>query len=55
MGEFMMEVLNVVAIIVSGLMVGCELAIAGFIHPTLDTLPIIVSGLMVGCELVVLK
>jgi hypothetical protein len=39
MGEFMMEVLNVVAIIVSGLMVGCELAIAGFIHPTLDTLP----------------
>jgi hypothetical protein len=25
MGEFMMEVLNVVAIIVSGLMVGCEL------------------------------
>ncbi len=35
----MMEVLNVAAIIVSGLMVGCELAIAAFIHPTLDKLP----------------
>ena len=35
----MMEVLNVVAIIVVGLMVGCELAIAAFIHPTLDKLP----------------
>ena len=35
----MMEVLNVVAIIVAGLMVGCELAIAAFIHPTLDKLP----------------
>ena len=34
-----MEVLNVVAMIVAGLMVGCELAIAAFIHPTLDTLP----------------
>jgi hypothetical protein len=34
----MMEVLNVVAIIVAGLMVGCELAIAAFIHPTLDKL-----------------
>lgn len=34
-----MEVLNVVAIIVAGLMVGSELAIAAFIHPTLDTLP----------------
>jgi uncharacterized membrane protein len=34
-----MEVLNVVAIIVAGLMVGCELAIAAFIHPTLNTLP----------------
>jgi uncharacterized membrane protein len=34
-----MEVLNVVAILVAGLMVGCELAIAAFIHPTLDTLP----------------
>jgi len=35
----MMEVLNVVAITVAGLMVGCELAIAAFIHPTLDKLP----------------
>ena len=35
----MMEVLNVVAIIVAGLMVGCELAIAAFVHPTLDQLP----------------
>ena len=35
----MMEVLNVVAIIVAGLMVGCELAIAAFVHPTLDKLP----------------
>ena len=34
-----MEVLNVVAILVAGLMVGCELAIAAFIHPTLDRLP----------------
>ena len=34
-----MKVLNVVAIIVAGLMVGCELAIAAFIHPTLDKLP----------------
>jgi uncharacterized membrane protein len=34
-----MEVLNIVAILVAGLMVGCELAIAAFIHPTLDTLP----------------
>jgi uncharacterized membrane protein len=39
MKEFMMEVLNVVAIIVAGLMVGCELAIAAFVHPTLDKLP----------------
>ena len=39
LGEFMMEVLNVVAIIVAGLMVGCELAIAAFVHPTLDKLP----------------
>ena len=38
-GEFMMEVLNVVAIIVAGLMVGSELAIAAFVHPTLDKLP----------------
>ena len=34
-----MKVLNVVAIIVAGLMVGCELAIAAFIHPTLNKLP----------------
>jgi uncharacterized membrane protein len=39
MEEFMMEALSVVAIIVAGLMVGCELAIAAFVHPTLDTLP----------------
>jgi len=39
MEEFMMEVLNVVAIIVTGLMVGNELAIAMFVHPTLDRLP----------------
>jgi hypothetical protein len=38
MEEFMMEALNVVAIIVAGLMVGSELAIA-FVHPTLDKLP----------------
>jgi uncharacterized membrane protein len=37
--EFMMEVLNVVVIIVAGWMVGCELAIAAFVHPTLDKLP----------------
>jgi uncharacterized membrane protein len=35
----MMEALNVVAIIVAGLMVGCELAIAAYVHPTLDKLP----------------
>ena len=34
-----MEALNVVSIFVAGLMVGCELAIAAFIHPTLNTLP----------------
>jgi uncharacterized membrane protein len=34
-----MELLNVIAIIVAGLMVGCELAIAAFIHPTLNQLP----------------
>lgn len=34
-----MEILNVVAIMVAGLMVGCELAIAAFLHPTLDKLP----------------
>jgi uncharacterized membrane protein len=39
MEEFIMEVLNVVAIMVAGLMVGCELAIAAFIQPTLDKLP----------------
>ena len=33
-----MEVLNVVALVVAGLMVGCELSIAAFIHPTLETL-----------------
>ncbi len=35
----MMECLNTVAIIVAGLMVGSELAIAAFVHPTLDRLP----------------
>ena len=35
----MTDVLNVVAIIVAGLMVGSELAIAAFVHPTLDRLP----------------
>jgi uncharacterized membrane protein len=34
-----MEVLSVVAIVVAGLMVGTELAIAVFVHPTLDKLP----------------
>jgi hypothetical protein len=34
-----MEVLGVVAIVVAGLMVGSELAIAVFVHPTLDRLP----------------
>jgi hypothetical protein len=34
----MMEILNVVAIVVAGSMVGCELAIAAFIHPSLDKL-----------------
>jgi len=34
----MMEYLSVVAIISAGLMVGSELAIAAFIHPTLDKL-----------------
>lgn len=34
-----MEVLNVVAIIVAGMMVGNELAIAAIVHPTLDKLP----------------
>jgi uncharacterized membrane protein len=39
MEELMIEVLNVVAIIVAGLMVGNELAIAAFVHPTLERLP----------------
>ena len=34
-----MEVLYVVAIMVAGLMVGSELAIAAFVHPTLDKIP----------------
>lgn len=34
-----MEILSVVAVLVAGLMVGCELAIAVFIHPMLDRLP----------------
>jgi uncharacterized membrane protein len=34
-----MEALNVVAIIIAGFMVGCELTIAAFVHPTLDKLP----------------
>jgi hypothetical protein len=39
MEKFMMEVLNFVSIIVAGLMVGSELAIAAFVHPTFDKLP----------------
>ncbi len=35
----MMEFLNAFAILVAGLMVGSELAIAAFVHPTLDRLP----------------
>jgi len=35
----MLEILNVVAIVVTGLMVGNELAVALFVHPTLDRLP----------------
>jgi uncharacterized membrane protein len=35
----MFQILNVVAILVAGLLVGNELAIAMFIHPTLDRLP----------------
>ena len=34
-----MEFLNVVAIVVAGLMVGSELAVAAFVHPTLNRLP----------------
>ena len=37
--EVMMEVLGITAMIVAGLMVGSELAIAAFVHPTLDQLP----------------
>ena len=33
-----MDILNVIALLVAGLMVGCELSIAAFIHPTLDKL-----------------
>jgi uncharacterized membrane protein len=39
MKELMMEVLNVVAIIVAGLMVGNKLAIAVFVYPALNRLP----------------
>src|ERR1700761_6887996 len=35
----MMEALNVVVMIVAGSMIGSELAIAAFVHPTLDKLP----------------
>ncbi len=35
----MMEIFNVATIMVAGLMVGTELAIAVFVHPTLDRLP----------------
>ena len=35
----MMGYLDVVAIIAAGLMVGSELSIAAFVHPTLDRLP----------------
>jgi uncharacterized membrane protein len=35
----LIEALNVVAIVVAGLLVGNELAIAAFIHPTLNRLP----------------
>jgi uncharacterized membrane protein len=35
----MLEALGVVAIVVAGLLVGTELAIAAFVHPTLDQLP----------------
>ena len=34
-----MEILNAVSIVIAGLMVGNELAIAAFVHPTLDRLP----------------
>ncbi len=35
----MVEALSVIAIVVAGLLVGTELAIAAFVHPTLDRLP----------------
>ena len=35
----MMEVFNGAAMIIAGLMVGSELSIAAFVHPTLDQLP----------------
>jgi uncharacterized membrane protein len=35
----MIEVLDVIAIMVAGLMVGDELSIAAFVHPALDRLP----------------
>jgi uncharacterized membrane protein len=35
----MLETLNVMAIIIAGLMVGNELAVAAFVHPSLDRLP----------------
>lgn len=34
-----MESLHILAILVAGLMVGGELAIAAFLHPTLEKLP----------------
>ena len=34
-----MQVLDVVTILAAGLMVGCELAVAVFTHPSLDRLP----------------
>ena len=34
----MIEILNIIAIIFAGLMVGSELAIAAFVHPTLNSL-----------------
>lgn len=34
-----MLALNVIAIIFAGLMVGCELSVAAFVHPTLNKLP----------------
>jgi uncharacterized membrane protein len=39
MEKLIMEILNLVAVLVAGLMVGSELAIAVFVHPALDRLP----------------